>query len=252
MQRFRHDDVEIAYLDEGEGEPIVLVHGFASNKEVNWVHPGWIATLTKAGRRAIALDNRGHGASTKLYDPAAYHSAVMARGRARAARSSRPRARRRHGLLDGRAHRGVPGARASRARAQRRPRRARQPPGRGRRPAANRSPMRSRRRRSPTCTIPQGRDVPRLRRADPLRPAGARRLHPRLAPDADARRGGADPDAGAGRGRHQGRGRGLRAGARRAAAAGRRRSTSPAATTCWRSATRSSRPACSTSWPARP
>jgi pimeloyl-ACP methyl ester carboxylesterase len=37
-----------------------------------------MATLTGAGRRAIALDNRGHGASTKLYDPAAYHSRLMA------------------------------------------------------------------------------------------------------------------------------------------------------------------------------
>jgi pimeloyl-ACP methyl ester carboxylesterase len=78
MKRFRHDDVEIAFLDEGAGEPIVLVHGFASNAAVNWVHPGWMTTLTGAGRRAIALDVRGHGASTKLYDPAAYHSAVMA------------------------------------------------------------------------------------------------------------------------------------------------------------------------------
>jgi pimeloyl-ACP methyl ester carboxylesterase len=42
------------------------------------VHPGWVATLTRAGRRAIALDNRGHGASSKLYEPAAYHSATMA------------------------------------------------------------------------------------------------------------------------------------------------------------------------------
>ena len=78
MPRFSHDGVEIAFLDEGEGEPIVLVHGFASNKEVNWVAPGWVATLKRAGRRVIALDNRGHGASTKLYDPAAYHSAIMA------------------------------------------------------------------------------------------------------------------------------------------------------------------------------
>jgi pimeloyl-ACP methyl ester carboxylesterase len=76
--RFRHDDVEIAFLDEGEGEPIVLVHGFASNAAVNWVHPGWFGVLKDAGRRVIALDNRGHGASTKLYDPAAYHSARMA------------------------------------------------------------------------------------------------------------------------------------------------------------------------------
>jgi pimeloyl-ACP methyl ester carboxylesterase len=78
MQRFAHDGVEIAFLDEGEGEPIVLVHGFASTAQVNWLHPGWIATLTRAGRRVIALDNRGHGASSKLYDPAAYHTAHMA------------------------------------------------------------------------------------------------------------------------------------------------------------------------------
>jgi len=78
MHRFRHDSVEIAFLDEGAGEPIVLIHGFASTAQVNWVHPGWVAALTQAGRRAIALDNRGHGASSKLYDPAAYHSAIMA------------------------------------------------------------------------------------------------------------------------------------------------------------------------------
>ena len=78
MPRFAYDDVEIDFLDEGTGEPIVLVHGFASNKEVNWVSPGWVATLTSASRRVIALDNRGHGRSTKLYDPAAYHSAIMA------------------------------------------------------------------------------------------------------------------------------------------------------------------------------
>jgi len=78
MPSFKNGEVEIAYLDEGDGEPIVLVHGFASTKEVNWVLPGWVTTLTRAGRRVIALDNRGHGASSKLYDPSAYHSATMA------------------------------------------------------------------------------------------------------------------------------------------------------------------------------
>jgi pimeloyl-ACP methyl ester carboxylesterase len=78
MQSFRHDGVDIAFFDEGQGEPIVLVHGFASNAQVNWVYPGWVATLSKAGRRVIALDNRGHGASSKIYDPAAYHSVRMA------------------------------------------------------------------------------------------------------------------------------------------------------------------------------
>jgi pimeloyl-ACP methyl ester carboxylesterase len=82
MSSFRHGEIEIAYLDEGQNlrnaEPIVLVHGFASNRQVNWVDSGWVTALTSAGRRVIALDNRGHGASSKLYDPAAYHSATMA------------------------------------------------------------------------------------------------------------------------------------------------------------------------------
>ena len=78
MTVFQHGLVELATLDEGEGEPIVLVHGFGSSKEVNWVQPGWFATLQGAGRRVIALDNRGHGQSTKLYDPADYHTAKMA------------------------------------------------------------------------------------------------------------------------------------------------------------------------------
>jgi pimeloyl-ACP methyl ester carboxylesterase len=78
MPRFQHGPVEIAYLDEGEGEPIVLIHGFASTKEINWVHPSWTKTLVTSGRRAIALDNRGHGESTKLYDPADYDTHLMA------------------------------------------------------------------------------------------------------------------------------------------------------------------------------
>jgi pimeloyl-ACP methyl ester carboxylesterase len=78
MPTFNNGDVAIAYLDEGEGDPIVLVHGFASNKETNWVMPGWTATLRRDGRRVIALDNRGHGQSAKLHDPAAYHTDIMA------------------------------------------------------------------------------------------------------------------------------------------------------------------------------
>ena len=83
MASFQNGPVEIAYLDEGAGEPIVLVHGFASTKEVNWVQPGWFETLKGAGRRVVAFDNRGHGASAKLYQPADYHSSLMA-GDARA------------------------------------------------------------------------------------------------------------------------------------------------------------------------
>jgi pimeloyl-ACP methyl ester carboxylesterase len=78
MPSFLNGDVEIAYLDEGEGDPIVLVHGFASTKNVNWVYPAWVSELRKNGRRVVALDNRGHGDSAKLYDAEAYHIPIMA------------------------------------------------------------------------------------------------------------------------------------------------------------------------------
>ena len=78
MPSFDNGAVEIAYLDEGEGDPILLVHGFASTKNVNWVYPTWVSELRKNGRRVIALDNRGHGESTKLYDPAEYSIPIMA------------------------------------------------------------------------------------------------------------------------------------------------------------------------------
>jgi pimeloyl-ACP methyl ester carboxylesterase len=78
MPSFHNGDVEIAYLDEGEGDPILLVHGFASTKNVNWVYPTWVSELRKNGRRVIAFDNRGHGDSGKLYDAAAYEIATMA------------------------------------------------------------------------------------------------------------------------------------------------------------------------------
>jgi pimeloyl-ACP methyl ester carboxylesterase len=78
MPSFRNGAVEIAYLDEGEGDPIVLVHGFASTKNVNWVYPTWVSELKKSGRRVIAVDNRGHGESGKLYDSSAYEIAIMA------------------------------------------------------------------------------------------------------------------------------------------------------------------------------
>ena len=78
MPSFHNGAVEIAYLDEGEGEPILLVHGFASSKNVNWVYPTWVSELKKNGRRVIALDNRGHGDSSKLYDAEQYRIGTMA------------------------------------------------------------------------------------------------------------------------------------------------------------------------------
>jgi len=82
MQFFPHDGFELAFIDKkpaaGPAEPVLLIHGFASTHIVNWVTPGWVKTLTETGYRAIALDNRGHGYSSKSYDPAAYYPGKMA------------------------------------------------------------------------------------------------------------------------------------------------------------------------------
>ncbi|HWG05636.1 MAG TPA: alpha/beta hydrolase [Beijerinckiaceae bacterium] len=83
MEFFKSGDVRIAYIDVApsaadRGEPILLIHGFASNHAVNWVSPLWVDALTRDGRRVVAFDNRGHGQSEKLYDPAAYAMTLMA------------------------------------------------------------------------------------------------------------------------------------------------------------------------------
>jgi pimeloyl-ACP methyl ester carboxylesterase len=82
LQFFRHDGFDLAYLDRppasGSGDPVLMIHGFASSHYVNWVAPGWFKTLNDAGHRAIALDNRGHGASSRSYEGADYTPARMA------------------------------------------------------------------------------------------------------------------------------------------------------------------------------
>lgn len=81
MHKFNSDGVEIAYLDESTGnsaEAVLLIHGFASNVNTNWVDTGWVKTLTGAGYRVIAYDNRGHGHSEKLYELEAYGAPIMA------------------------------------------------------------------------------------------------------------------------------------------------------------------------------
>ncbi|MFO0990812.1 MAG: alpha/beta hydrolase [Hyphomicrobiales bacterium] len=78
MPTFLSDGDEIAYREAGEGPPVLLIHGFGSNIDVNWGDTGWISTLASAGHRVIALDNRGHGASAKLYDKEAYAAPTMA------------------------------------------------------------------------------------------------------------------------------------------------------------------------------
>lgn len=83
IQTARIGRAEIAYVDvpsasEADRGAILLIHGFASNHAVNWANTSWVTTLTRAGFRVVALDNRGHGRSTKFYAPADYDTALMA------------------------------------------------------------------------------------------------------------------------------------------------------------------------------
>jgi pimeloyl-ACP methyl ester carboxylesterase len=82
MQFFNHDGFDLAFLDRqpssGSGDPVLMIHGFASSHYVNWVSPGWVKTLNDAGYRVIAFDNRGHGATSKSYDQADYTPDKMA------------------------------------------------------------------------------------------------------------------------------------------------------------------------------
>lgn len=77
MPSFSTADGDFSYIDEGDGQPVVLVHGFASNARVNWLDTGWIDWLVRAGYRTIALDNRGHGDSVKLHNAEDYRLEKM-------------------------------------------------------------------------------------------------------------------------------------------------------------------------------
>ena len=192
MRQFSSEGVHIAFIDvapeaHDRGEPILLIHGFASNHRVNWVNPRWVETLTKAGRRVVAFDNRGHGASEKLYAPADYRADLMARDAANLlahlrieradvmgysmgariasflalAKPELVRSLILGGLGDRLVHSaGLPDGIAEAMDA----------------PSLDR-PLR-----------PDAADVPRLRRPDEERPRRARRLYPRVAPEPDAGR----------------------------------------------------------------
>ena len=115
LRRFSSDGVDIAFIDvepQGRdlGEPILLIHGFASNHRINWVNPRWVETLTRgrAPRRGVRQPRprakrkalRARRLSRRSHDP----------GRGQPACAFGRRARRRDGLFDGRADRELPRA----------------------------------------------------------------------------------------------------------------------------------------------
>lgn len=63
---FDAEGVRLHYTDEGQGEPLILIHGFGANADMNWREPGITDALAQH-YRVISIDNRGHGLSDKPY-----------------------------------------------------------------------------------------------------------------------------------------------------------------------------------------
>src|SRR5687767_3727453 len=73
---FDSNGVRIRYVQQGSGDPVLLLHGYTINLETNWIQNGFFANLAK-DYRVIAFDLRGHGKSGKPYDPGAYGAEVV-------------------------------------------------------------------------------------------------------------------------------------------------------------------------------
>lgn len=68
--------VKIRYTDQGQGPPVVLIHGYSANADMNWRFPGVLKTLAD-DYRVITIDNRGHGKSDKPTEADQYGSKMV-------------------------------------------------------------------------------------------------------------------------------------------------------------------------------
>ena len=70
--------IRLAFHEIGEGRPLILIHGYFSDADTNWIKFGHSALLAEAGFRVIMPDLRGHGQSDKPHDPASYPRDILA------------------------------------------------------------------------------------------------------------------------------------------------------------------------------
>ena len=67
---FNSAGVRLRYLEQGSGEPVVLVHGFGNTAEI-WSTNGIVQDLSR-NYRVISFDSRGHGKSDKPHEASQY------------------------------------------------------------------------------------------------------------------------------------------------------------------------------------
>ena len=72
---FDASGVAIRFVEQGAGEPVVLVHCYTGNLDDQWIATGVLDGLA-VDHRAIAFDLRGHGRSGKPHDAGAYGAAM--------------------------------------------------------------------------------------------------------------------------------------------------------------------------------
>jgi pimeloyl-ACP methyl ester carboxylesterase len=72
------DGVRIAWRECGDGRPLILVHGYFSDADTNWIKYGHAAKLSGAGYRVIMPDLRAHGLSDKPHDLSHYPKDILA------------------------------------------------------------------------------------------------------------------------------------------------------------------------------
>jgi pimeloyl-ACP methyl ester carboxylesterase len=71
------DGTSLFYDDQGEGDAVVLLHGFVGDINIDWVRSGILDRLLDEGYRVVASDARGHGLSDKPRELSAYENDAL-------------------------------------------------------------------------------------------------------------------------------------------------------------------------------
>jgi pimeloyl-ACP methyl ester carboxylesterase len=71
------DGQSLFYDDQGEGDVVMLLHGFVGDINIDWIRSGILDLLLDEEYRVVAFDARGHGLSDKPHDAAAYENDAL-------------------------------------------------------------------------------------------------------------------------------------------------------------------------------